>query len=125
MKKLIANILVVTTICTLDYPAVVHAKTDIYPLCGIVTEIEYEVIPGNDLVIFTCANGNEFGFYAPISDGWEIYDLAACIMDSNGTDLVYDDEVIAAEYAGGTEQLEEYQRSEVNHETEMGNNSRL
>ena len=108
MKKLIANILVVTTICTLDYPATVHAKPDIYPLCGIVTEIEYEAIPGNDLVIFTCANGNEFGFYAPISDAWEIYDLATCIMDSNGTDLVYDDEVIAAEYAGGLEHLESY-----------------
>lgn len=73
----------------------------LYPLTGIVTHIEYEAIPEQDLVIITCANGNEFSFYAPITDCWETEDLASCIMDSKGTPLVYDDEVVMAYYAGG------------------------
>lgn len=73
---------------------------NIYPLTGLVTHIEYEAIPENDLIFITCANGNEFSFYAPISDCWAEDDLATCIMDSKGTRIVYDDEVLKAHYAG-------------------------
>ena len=79
----------------------------LYPLTGIVTHIEYEAIPEQDLIIITCGNGNEFSFYAPVGDDWETEDLASCIMDSKGTPLVYDDEIIIAKYAGVTEQFEE------------------
>ena len=78
---------------------------NIYPLTGIVTHIEYEAIPDEDLILIACANGNEFSFYAPVSDGWCVEDLATCIMDSNGTLLVYDDEVLIAHYAGTLSQL--------------------
>lgn len=80
----------------------------LYPLTGIVTEIEYDVDPEVDLITITCSNGNMFSWYADSSDCWEINDLASCLMDSRGTKYVYDDEVLLAHYAGGLKHLEQY-----------------
>lgn len=80
----------------------------LYPLTGIVTEINYEVEPEVDEVTITCSNGNMFSWYADSSDCWELYDLASCIMDSKGTAIVYDDEVVLAHYAGALEHFEQY-----------------
>lgn len=81
---------------------------NLYPLTGIVTEIEYDVEPEVDLVTITCSNGNMFSWYADSSDCWEINDLASCIMDSKETAIVYDDEVLLAHYAGGLKHFEQY-----------------
>lgn len=80
----------------------------LYPLTGIVTEINYEVESEVDEVTITCANGNRFSWYADSSDCWEINDLASCIMDSKGTKYVTDDEVLLAHYAGGLKHFEQY-----------------
>lgn len=80
----------------------------LYPLTGIVTEIECDVEPEVDLITITCSNGNMFSWYTDSSDCWEINDLASCIMDSKGTKYVYDDEVLLAHYAGGLKHLEQY-----------------
>ena len=80
----------------------------LYPLTGIVTEIECDVEPEVDLVTITTANGNLFSWYADSSDCWEINDLASCLMDSKGTKYIYDDEVLLAHYAGGLKHLEQY-----------------
>ena len=79
----------------------------LYPLTGIVTEIEYDVEPEVDLVTITCSNGNMFSWYADTGN-YEINDLASCIMDSKGTKYVTDDEVLLAHYAGGLKHLEQY-----------------
>ena len=79
----------------------------LYPLTGIVTEIEYDVEPEADLVTITCSNGNMFSWYADAGD-YEVNDLASCIMDSKGTKYVYDDEVLLAHYAGGLKHFEQY-----------------
>ena len=79
----------------------------LYPLTGIVTEIEYDVEPEVDLVTITCPNGNMFSWYADAGD-YEINDLASCIMDSKGTKYVTDDEVLLAHYAGGLKHFEQY-----------------
>lgn len=84
----------------------------LYPLTGIVTEINYSVEPDVDEVTITCANGNQFSWYADSSDCWELYDLASCIMDSKGTEIVYDDEVLLAHYAGGLCHFEKIQKGE-------------
>lgn len=84
----------------------------LYPLTGIVTEIEYDVEPEVDEVTITCANGNRFSWYADSSDCWELYDLASCIMYANGTKKVYDDEVVLAQYAGGLKHFEKIQKGE-------------
>ena len=81
---------------------------NLYPLTGIVTEINYSVEPEIDEVTITCANGNKFSWYADSSDCWELYDLASCIMNSNGTKYVADDEVLLAHYAGGLKHFEQY-----------------
>lgn len=79
----------------------------LYPLTGIVTEIEYDVEPEVDLVTITCSNGNLFSWYTDTGD-YEINDLASCIMDSKGTKYVDDDEVLLAHYAGGLKHFEQY-----------------
>lgn len=85
----------------------IEDTSHLYPLTGIVTEIEADTITETNCVTITCANGNEFAFYAPTSDCWELEDLATCIMDSKGTEIVYDDEIIMAQYAGGIKQFEQ------------------
>ena len=118
MKKLLGVLLVVTT---LTVPVSAEEFTDgtvfsdgldtyegLYPLTGIVTDIEYDVEPETDLVTITCANGNMFSWYSDASDCWELYDLASCIMDANDTKYVYDDEVVLAHYAGGLKHFAQY-----------------
>lgn len=90
-----------------DIPGI-STYNGLYPLTGIITEIEYEVEPGVDLLTMTCANGNMFSWYEESTDCWELNDLASCLMDSNGTKYVYDDEVILAHYAGSLDQLAEF-----------------
>lgn len=80
---------------------------DLYPLTGIVTEVQ-EVDKDTDLVTMTCANGNLFSWYVDSTDDWCINDLASCIMNSNGTDEVYDDEIVDAHYVGTLDQLSQY-----------------
>lgn len=80
---------------------------NLYPLTGIVTDIQSGENPEVDLVTITCSNGNMFSWYADAGD-YEINDLASCIMDSNGTKYVDDDEVLLAHYAGGLKHLEQY-----------------
>lgn len=72
----------------------------LYPETGIVTEIE---ISGEETVLtITCANGNSFKCTTADCD-WYVNDLASMLMDSKGTELVYDDEVLDCKYAGALE----------------------
>ena len=79
----------------------------LYPLTGIVTEVEYDVEPEVDLITITCSNGNMFSWYADAGD-YEVNDLVSCLMDSKGTKYVIDDEVLLAHYAGGLKHFEQY-----------------
>ena len=71
-------------------PLTVNA--DIYPDCGIVTEIK-----GNT-VTFTKQNGIRFSFRG--TEDWMIGDIIAVIMSDCGTPEVTDDMVIQAQYCG-------------------------
>lgn len=66
--------------------------------CGVVTEICHAT-ETEDLVTFECFNGNIFSFYSDSYD-YDTGDVVSCIMDTKGTDIVYDDEVIYARYDG-------------------------
>lgn len=109
MKKLLAVVLTTMMIATpvSAAPTTDGECKDLYPLTGIVTEI-HEVDKDTDLVTMTCANGNQFSWYADAEDCWSINDLASCIMNSNGTDEVYDDEIVDAHYVGTLDQLSQY-----------------
>ena len=107
MKRLLSLVLVAGLIIATPVSAAgLSTYEGLYPLTGIVTEIEYE--EGVDLVTMTSANGNQFSWYADTEECWDINDLASCIMNSNGTEIVYDDEVILAHYAGSLNQLAQY-----------------
>lgn len=109
MKKLL---LIVLTTMMVSTPVLAAPTTDgecknLYPLTGIVTEV-HEVDKDSDLVTMTTANGNQFSWYADAEDCWSINDLASCIMNSNGTEIVYDDEIVDAHYTGTLDQLSQY-----------------
>lgn len=108
MKKLLALAMatMMITTPTKAAPTTDGECKDLYPLTGIVTEVER--IEDLDLVTMTTANGNQFSWYADSTDDWCINDLASCIMNSNGTDEVYDDEIVDAHYTGTLNQLSQY-----------------
>lgn len=108
MKKALALAL---TIIMVSAPVSAAPTTDgeykdLYPLTGIVTEVEH--MEDTDLITMTTANGNQFSWYVDNTDDWCINDLASCIMNSNGTDEVYDDEIVDAHYVGTLDQLSQY-----------------
>lgn len=108
MKKLLAVVLTTMMITTpvSAAPTTDGEYKDLYPLTGIVTEVEH--MEDTDLITMTTANGNQFSWYADSIDDWFINDLASCIMNSNGTDEVYDDEIVDAHYVGTLDQLSQY-----------------
>ena len=61
-----------------------------YPTCGVVTHVTTD-----DIVTVRVYSGDEFAFYG---DDYEIGDAVAMLMHDNGTDLVFDDMVVAAQY---------------------------
>lgn len=89
--KLLSIAIAVAVIMT----APLTVRADIYPSCGIVTEIE------NDVVIYTEFNGNRFGFYGV--EDWVLGDIVATVMDDNGTPKVNDDVILFARYCGHIE----------------------
>lgn len=78
----------------------------IYPLTGIVTEVE-EAENDSYIVTATTGNGSRFSWVTVDCD-WYVNDLASMIMDSKGTETVIDDAVILANYAGVTEHFEQW-----------------
>ena len=112
MKKLLAVVLTIMMIATpvSAAPTTDGECKDLYPLTGIVTEVEH--MEDTDLITMTTANGNQFSWYADAEDCWSINDLASCIMESNGTEIVYDDEIVDAHYAGGLKQFARYTRED-------------
>ena len=112
MKKLLALALAIMMITTPTKaaPTTDGECKDLYPLTGIVTEVKR--IEDLDLVTMTCANGNQFSWYADAEDCWAINDLASCIMNSNGTEIVYDDGIVDAHYVGRLKQFAQYARED-------------
>ena len=70
---------------------------NLYPITGIVTEINRH----EDTVTFVDCAGNAWSFYG--AEDWCEGDIASCIMYDNGTELIYDDEIIRVHYAGAIE----------------------
>lgn len=67
-----------------------------YAQCCVVTEVAHKA-NGLDLVTVENCNGFLYEFWSDEED-WDIGDAASVIMDTNGTELVTDDEVVAAKY---------------------------
>lgn len=82
----------ILTLCA--FTAKAKPTSALYPKAMLVTELDNT----NDLVICTDYNGDNWIFKG-IED-WQIGDIVAAIMDSNGTETVYDDIVIDCRYNG-------------------------
>ena len=82
----------------------------LYAETGIITEIEYSDY--GCLFTVTVANGNQFSYYADGVVDYYLNDLVSMLMDSKGTELVYDDEILDAQYSGVLEHLEQWVVSE-------------
>lgn len=78
-----------------------------YPLTGIITSITPDADARENVITFECGNGNMFQFTDSTNADWDTYDLVSCVMDNNGTAIVYDDEVVTTMYAGYTGQFQE------------------
>ena len=87
MKKLTALILALIALCGV-------ASAELYPETARVVDLDY----AEDVVTVETFNGHLFAF-----EGCEDYALNDCvslIMDDCGTELIYDDAIVKAEYGG-------------------------
>lgn len=93
----LAIMLILCGIPALIYFLVKSAEIDkmeknMYPETMIVKEVK------NDLVTIETANGALFQFEG--AEDWEVGDICSCIMDSKGTAIIYDDEIVKTKYSG-------------------------
>lgn len=110
IKTLLATIIIV--ICMLASLAVIkyfstkrYINKNLYAQTGIITEINRH----SDFVTVTVANGNKFSFYGAMD--YEEGDFCSMVMDSCGTEYVYDDIVIDTKYDGYLQLFEEIENS--------------
>ena len=84
------------TVAGLWYTAIT-AKTEIniYPLLTTITEVDRN----KDLV--TVEDNNGFIWQFEGTDDWEEGDLCNCLMNSKGTEKIFDDEIIMTRYESG------------------------
>ena len=93
-KKIVALTIGIGMIALTAIPTLSHARESYYPMTALVTEVN----SASDLVTVTNANGLQYQFYG--IDDWIEGDVASLIMNDNGTELVYDDEIVSARYSG-------------------------
>ncbi len=87
-----------------------QTQGNVYPECGIITEIE------NDVVTIETCNGNQFQFEG-VKD-YELGDLIAVTFYDNGTETVSDDIILDTKYVGYTERFQEIELETVEHKFE-------
>ena len=69
-------------------------SAELYAKSGVVTLVDRT----ENRVCFTDHQGEIWEFES--EDDWEVDDLVACVMSDNGTDEIFDDEVISVRYEG-------------------------
>lgn len=95
MKKLglilfcIAFIFALGFVGSMDYADETH-----YALSTTVVEVDHF----NDIVTVEDFNGNIWEFEGV--EDWEVGDIASCLMDSKGTETIFDDEIVKVKYDG-------------------------
>ena len=77
------------------YTATAKTQTNVYPLLTTVTEVDKD----KDLV--TVEDNNGFIWQFEGVDDWEEGDLCNCLMNSKGTEKIFDDEIMMTRYESG------------------------
>lgn len=70
------------------------AKTETYALTAVVTDID----ENTDIVLIKSGTGLTWCFYGV--EDWSVGDIASCVMDTKGTEIVFDDEIVSVQYGG-------------------------
>lgn len=70
---------------------------DIYPLCGIVTEVDYK----KNYIVIEDFTGNLWIWED--AEDWGRKDIASMIMNNKGTETIVDDEIMKVYYSGWVE----------------------
>lgn len=97
-KIFLAILVVVGFLChTKETKTETETTPSLYPMMCVVTEVDYTT----DTVTLTDFNGFEWQFVG-IED-WDTGDVCSCIMNNNGTPLIFDDEIIEVRYDGWIE----------------------
>lgn len=91
MKKLTAIALIMILIAI-----AMTASAEIYPLTAKVVEVNYD----DDTVTVETFTGFLFAFEG--CEDWAEGDCASLIMDDNGTEKIFDDEIVMAQYCAWT-----------------------
>ena len=77
----------------LEYPLSYMTEDGLWANTGIITEVN-----GTEIT-FMDFGENIWVFYSDAGD-WDIGDRVAVVMDSMGTEIIYDDEILAVKYCG-------------------------
>ena len=112
MKKLILALIASLTITTPVGSHEIQDFANFYAETGIITSIEYADDNLGCLMEITVANGNMFCYYSEDNNDYLLYDLVSMIMYDNGTQIVYDDEILKVQYSGVIEHFEQYIQEE-------------
>ena len=92
---LVLTMLTATMLTSCTKKAETETKVEVrqYPSVAIVVDVNYE----NNVVALQDSNGEILAFTG--TEDWMVGDVAALIMSDNGTEKVYDDEIIDARYS--------------------------
>lgn len=93
---LVMTVLMVTVLTVICISNRKH-ENEIYPQTMTVVKIE------NDVVTIEDFNGFQFQFDG--AEDWMVGDICSCIMKTNGTETILDDEIIDTRYSGYVEGL--------------------
>lgn len=66
----------------------------VYPSCGVVVEVDREA----DEIVIEDLSGFLWAAYG--AEDWCVGDVAAMIMDDNGTEIIFDDVILSVTYQG-------------------------
>lgn len=96
MKNFIGTFILIfiTGILMLSCILMNNEKKNLYPL----TTVVYNISEATDTVTVEDYNGNLWQFKGV--EDWNLNDICSCLMDSKGTMLIKDDEIVKVRYNG-------------------------
>ena len=95
MKKVAITLMIILLTFIMCVVAVnAEEKCELYARAGIVVELDEEA----DIVYFEDFMGEIWSFME--CEDWAIGDIVAVVMNTMGTELIYDDEIVSVTYNG-------------------------
>lgn len=99
MNKVLITLLIAAlffTMC-LIVGAQAEGQNGLYPTAGIVRNVDHFA----DMIYIVTFDGQEWAYEG--AEDWAVGDIIAMLMDDMGTELIYDDEIVAVNYLGWVE----------------------